>query len=135
MDENKIAHHVVDAAFQIHNALGPGLLESVYEVVLAHDLADRQLKVERQIKVPITYKGLKFDEGFRADLIIEKKVLVELKSVESILPVHAKQVLTYLRLKNLRLGLLINFGAPIIKNGVKRIVNRLPEEKSLPVLN
>jgi GxxExxY protein len=125
--ENEIAHETVDAAFRIHKALGPGLLESVYEVVLAKELERRGLKVIRQQPVAITYEGLTFDEAFRADLIAEEKVIIELKSVEQIAPVHPKQLLTYLRLMNKRLGLLINFGSPTIKEGISRIVNGLPE--------
>ena len=114
---------VVDAAFQLHKELGPGLLESVYEVVLAKMLAERGLRVERQSPVPIVFHGCRFEEGFRADLIVEGKLLIELKSVEFLQPVHGKQVLTYLRLLDLRMGLLINFGAATFKEGVKRIVN------------
>ncbi len=105
--------------------LGPGLLESVYEVVLAHELEKRGLKVERQKPVPIEFEGIRFDEGFRADLIVEECIVVELKSVEQLSPVHSKQLLTYLRLLDYRLGLLINFGAPVIKEGIRRVVNRL----------
>ncbi len=97
MTENEIATQVVDAAFKIHTNLGPGLLESVYEVILAHELQKRELRVVRQKPIPIIYEGVKFDEGFRADLIVEDKVLVELKSIETIIPVHKKQVLTHLR--------------------------------------
>ena len=125
--ENQIAQMVVDAAFHIHKELGPGLLESVYEVVLARDLEKRGLMVVRQKPVPIVYDGAKFDEGFRADIIVADKVLIELKSVEEIAAVHKKQLLTYLRLTNKRLGLLINFGSSMIKNGIFRIVNGLEE--------
>ena len=124
-DLNLISGTVVDAAYHIHSALGPGLLESVYEVILARELEKRGLQVERQKPVPIVFDGLRFDEGFRADLIVENCVVVELKSVEEIARVHAKQLLTYLRLLDFRLGRLINFGAPVIKNGIRRIVNRL----------
>jgi GxxExxY protein len=127
MTENEIAKEVVDAAFHIHTKLGPGLLESVYEVVLAAVLRKRGLRVERQVPVPIRFEDLTFDEGFRADLIVEEKVILELKSVEETAPVHKKQVLTYLRLADKRLGLLINFGAPLIKDGITRLVYRLPE--------
>lgn len=123
MSENEISKIIVDAAFKIHTRLGPGLLESVYEVVLAHELAKRGLRVVRKKPVPIVYDDLKFDEGFRADMIVEDKVVVELKSVETIARVHKKQVLTYLRLTNLKLGLLINFGDELIKDGVSRIAN------------
>ncbi len=124
-DLNSISGAIVDAAFHIHSTLGPGLLESVYEVVLAHELEKRGLKVERQKPVPIEFEGIRFDEGFRADLIVENCVVVELKSVEELSRVHAKQLLTYLRLLDYRLGLLLNFGAPVIKDGIRRIVNRL----------
>ena len=123
--ENQIAQMVVDAAFHIHKALGPGLLESVYEVTLARALEKRGLSVVRQKPVPIIYDGVKFDEGFRADMVVEDKLLIELKSVEEISAVHKKQLLTYLRLTNKRLGLLVNFGSSIIKNGIFRIVNGL----------
>jgi GxxExxY protein len=128
MEENEIAHAVVQAAFEIHRELGPGLLESVYEVLLAHALTKAGLTVERQKPIPILFRGLRFDEGFRADLIINGKVLIELKSVEALVNLHKKQVLTYLRLTGLRLGLLINFNTALIKDGIKRIANGLPEE-------
>jgi GxxExxY protein len=128
MTENEIAKIVVDAAFHIHTKLGPGLLESVYEVVLAAQLRKRGLRVERQVPIPIQFEELTFDEGFRADIIVEDKVILELKSVEQTVPVHRKQVLTYLRLADKRLGLLINFGAALLKDGVTRLVNGLAEE-------
>ena len=127
MNENEIAKIIVDAAFQIHKRLGPGLLETVYEVVLAHDLKRRGLKVKRQVPVAIIYDEIKFDEGFRADLIVEEKIIVELKSVEKVIPVHKKQLLTYLRLADKRLGLLINFGSELIRDGISRVVNSLKE--------
>ena len=125
MTENEIAKIVVDAAIKVHRALGPGLLESVYEIVLAHELAKRGLKAERQVPIPIEYDGLKFQEGFRADIVVEEKIIVELKSVENIQPVHKKQLLTYLRLADMRLGLLINFGSALLKDGISRVVNGL----------
>lgn len=125
MYENDIAQHIVSAAFNLHLNLGPGLLESVYETILAHELLGRGLSVERQKRIPITYEGLNFDEGFRADLIVNNRVIVELKSVEKIAPVHKKQLLTYLRLADCKLGLLINFGAPTMKEGISRVVNGL----------
>jgi len=127
MTENEIAREVVDAAFQIHTKLGPGLLESVYEIVLEHELKKRGLAVMRQVPVPIEYGSIRFEEGFRADVIVEDKVILELKSVESLVPVHKKQLLTYLRLTGKRLGLVINFGEALIKNGIVRLVNGLPE--------
>ncbi len=115
---------VVDCAYRLHVEAGPGLLETVYEVVLAKMLTERGLQVRRQVPVPIDLLGLRFDEGFRADLIIHDLVLVELKSVETLAPVHGKQVLTYLRLLKMPLGLLINFGTATFKEGCKRIVNQ-----------
>jgi GxxExxY protein len=125
MTENEIAKQVVDAAFKIHTTLGPGLLESVYEAVLAYELKQRGLHVVRPPAVPVIYEEVHLEEGFRADIIVEGKVIVELKSVEVIAPVHKKQVLTYLRLTNLKLGLLINFGEALIKDGISRVVNGL----------
>ena len=124
-DHNYLAKLIVDSAFHIHHRIGPGLLESVYESVMAHSLTQYGLLVERQHPIPIRYDDYCFDEGFRADLVINDCVLVELKSVEKIAPVHKKQLLTYLRLADMRLGLLINFGEYLIKNGIHRIVNRL----------
>ena len=125
MTENEIAKVIVDTAFHIHKKLGPGLLETVYEVVLAHGLKRRGLNIERQVPVSIVFEGLTFDEGFRADIIVEDKVIVELKSIEKVLPVHKKQLLTYLRLTDKRLGLLINFGSELIRDGISRVVNNL----------
>ena len=125
MTENEIAKIIVDAAYHVHKRLGPGLLESVYETVLAHVLKKRGLKVKRQVPVAIVYDAIKFDEGFRADLIVEEKVIVELKSVENVVPLHKKQLLTYLRLNDRKLGLLINFGSELIRDGISRIVNGL----------
>ena len=119
----EISAIVVDCSYKLHVEAGPGLLESVYEVVLAKMLEDRGLGVMRQVKVPIELMGLKFDEGFRADLIVDDSLLVELKSVENLLPVHSKQVLTYIRLLKMPLGLLINFGNATFKEGIRRIVN------------
>ena len=127
MNENEIAKIIVDAAFQVHKRLGPGLLESVYEIVLGYELKKRGLKVERQVPVAIAYDDIKFDEGFRTDLIVEEKVILELKSVEKVGLVHKKQLLTYLRLADKKLGLLINFGSELIRNGISRIVNGLKE--------
>ena len=125
MHENDIAREIVDAAFKVHTTLGPGLLESVYEAVLAHELRKRSLKVERQAPIPVVYEEVRLEEGFRADLVVQDKVLVELKSVEKVAPVHKKQVLTYLRLANMKLGLLINFGEVLIRDGITRVVNGL----------
>ena len=125
MTENEIAREIVDAAYKIHTTLDPGLLESVYETVLSAELRKRGLSVERQQAIPVVYEGERVDLGFRADLVVEKKVIVEIKSVEAVNPVHHKQLLTYLRLADKRLGLLINFNVALIKQGIKRIVNRL----------
>ena len=114
---------IVDTAFHLHQDLGPGLLESVYEVILARLLTDRDLQVQRQTPIPILFAGCHFDEGFRADLLVNDCVLIELKSIEHLQSLHTKQVLTYLRLLDLRLGLLINFGSPTFKDGIKRVVN------------
>lgn len=127
MTENTVAKIVVDASYQVHSALGPGLLESVYEVVLAHELRKRGSEVVRQAPISITYDGLKFDEGFRADLVVQDLVIVELKSVDGLNAVHAKQLLTQLRLTKKRLSLLINFGAAHLKDNIRRLVNGLSE--------
>jgi iron complex transport system substrate-binding protein len=119
----KIAKDVVDASMKIHMKLGPGVWEIVYEVVLAHELRRRGYEVERQRPVPIRYDDLIVEEGFKADLIVNNCLLVELKSLEKLAPVHSKQVLTYIRLLDFRLGLLINFGEALLKNGIKRIAN------------
>jgi len=127
MSENAIASSIVDVAYTIHTKWGPGLLETAYHDVLVYELRKRVLFVQSREPVLIQWDGLVFDRAFQADLVVEHKVVVELKSVEETHPVHVKQLLTYLRLLDLRLGLLINFGAPLIKDGVKRIVNQLPE--------
>lgn len=120
---DEISSIVVDCAYKLHVAAGPGLLETVYEATLAKMLQDRGLDVQRQVSIPIDLMGLRFDEGFRADLIVNKSFIIELKSVEKLAPVHSKQLLTYLRLYHSSLGLLINFGANTFKEGVKRIAN------------
>lgn len=122
-DIDEITGIIVDAAMKLHMQLGPGLLESVYEIVLARELERRGVRVERQKPVAFDYDGMHFDEGFRVDLLVEGIVVVELKSVEKLAPVHSKQVLTYLRLLNLPVGLLINFGGATLKEGLHRIVN------------
>jgi GxxExxY protein len=136
MTENEIVKQILDAAFVVHTKLGPGLLESVYEVVMAYELKKRGLNAERQKAMPILYDNIRFDEAFRSDIVVNGKVIAELKSVEALLPVHAKQVLTQLRLSGLKLGLLINFGEAHLKNGIKRIINgtldaEVPAEFSL----
>jgi len=127
MDEpiNWISGQVVDAAFKIHTRLGPGLLESVYETVLEHDLSKRRLNVVRQVPIALHYDDLIVRDAFRADLLVEDRLLIELKSVEMLKPVHSKQLLTYLKLTGKKLGLLINFGAPVLKDGIVRLVNGL----------
>jgi GxxExxY protein len=131
MNENETGSCILAAAIEVHRELGPGLLESVYESVLARELSDRGLSVERQVPVPIVFKGIRFDEGFRADLIVNGKVLLELKSVERVTQAHKKQVQTYLRLTGLKLGYLLNFGEAMLKDGLTRCVNRLEEDAPL----
>ena len=125
MTENEIARQIVDAAYKIHTTLGPGLFESVYEAVMAQELSKRGLQFKRQQPLPVVWENLHLEAGFRADLIVENKVIVEIKSVEAIAPVHRKQLLTYLRLSNKRLGILINFDVNLIKDGIARVVNGL----------
>lgn len=129
MTENEIAKHILDAAFVVHSKMGPGVFESVYEVLVAHELTKKGLSVERQKPISIIYDGIRFDEAFRSDLTVDGKVIAELKSVQALSPVHAKQVLTQLRLTGLKLGLLINFGEAHLKDGIKRIINGQLEEK------
>lgn len=121
-DENKIAEKVLDAAFLVHRELGPGLLESAYEICLCDLLKEQNLEFERQKIIPVTFRGRNLDAGFRADLIVEDCVLVELKSVEKLIPLYEAQVLTYLKLSNIKLGLLMNFNAKLLKDGLKRLV-------------
>ena len=127
MNENEIGTIIVHQAVQLHRELGPGLLETVYEVLLAHRLREAGLAVQRQVVVPVEFDGIRFDEGFRADLVVDGKVIVELKSVENVHPAHKKQVLTYLKLTGLKLGYLLNFGAPVMKQGIFRIINGVVE--------
>jgi GxxExxY protein len=125
MDENELSKIIVNTAFEIHSKLGPGLLESVYEEIMYFELLSKDLKVEKQKGIAVSWKEIKMDIGFRADLIVENKVVVELKSVAEVVPVHSKQVLTYLKLSGCKLGLLINFNEPLIKTGITKIVNNL----------
>jgi GxxExxY protein len=127
MTENAIATIIVDAALKIHKTLGPGLLESVYEAVLGFELKKRGLQVAQQRALPVYYEGVKLNVGYRVDLIVANKVIIEIKSVEALAPIHRKQLETYLRLMDLRLGLLINFNVELIKHGIQRVVNRLAE--------
>ena len=123
MTENEIGTTVVDSAIQLHRETGPGLLESVYETLLAYELATRGLAVQRQVLIPVIYKGIRFDEGFRADIIVENKVILELKSVDNTSKVHKKQVLTYLKLSEMKLGYLLNFGEERMVDGICRLLN------------
>ena len=125
MTENQIATAILDCAFNIHRKLGPGLFESVYEEVIAYELLKRKLEFVRQYGIPVVYESVKMEVGFRADIIVENKVIIELKSVEILLPVHKKQLLTYLKLTNIKLGLLINFNEALLKDGIVRIANNL----------
>lgn len=127
MTENEVAKIIVDVAFHIHRQLGPGLLESVYEAIMIIELRKRGLQVRNQVPVPVTWDDQLLELGFRADLLVEDCVMVELKSVENVIPVHKKQLLTHIRLAGLRLGLLINFNVELIKDGITRIVNGLPD--------
>ncbi len=125
MKENDLSAIIVDCCFRIHNRLGPGLLESVYEEVLCYELIEAGLNFTRQSRIPVYYNELILELGFRADVIVEDKVIIEIKSVENIAPVHKKQLLTYLKLTGLKLGLLVNFNEALIKDGICRIVNNL----------
>ncbi len=125
MTENKLSKIIVDKCYQIHKELGPGLLESVYEETLFYELTNENLNCVRQKGIPLVYKNIKMDLGFRADIIVEDKVIIEIKSTESLAPVHFKQLLTYLRISGLKLGLLVNFNEALIKDGLKRVVNNL----------
>ena len=127
MTENEIGKCVVDVAVKLHREMGPGLLETVYEIILAHQLRGQGFQVERQVSIPIEYQGLRFDEGFRADIVVEKKVIIELKCVEKLNNAHKKQLLTYLRLTGMHLGYLLNFSGSLMKNGITRTVNGLVE--------
>ena len=125
MSENELSKIIVDCAFKIHSNLGPGLLESVYEELLCHELKKRGVSYRRQQGIPVVYEGVKMELGFRADIIVERKLIIEIKSIEAIAPVHPKQLLTYLKLTDIKLRLLINFNVSLIKDGIQRIVNNL----------
>lgn len=127
MSENEIATSIVDAALKIHRKLGQGLLESVYQATLSFELQKRGLRVAQQVGLPVQYEGVKLDLGYRVDSIVEDKVIIEIKSVEALVPVHKKQLATYLRLTNLHLGLLLNFNVELMKHGIQRVVNGLAE--------
>jgi hypothetical protein len=125
MTENELSKIIVDVSYKIHQRLGPGLLESVYEAILFHELSKKGLKIERQKPIPVIWDGIYLDIGFRSDLIVENKVIIEIKSVEQISNVHLKQLLTYIKITDLKLGLLINFNEALFKNGIKRVANGL----------
>lgn len=120
---NELTHIVIGAAMDVHRELGPGLLESVYEACLIHELRLRNIKCESQINIPIIYKGQEIDKDFRIDVLVEDKIIIELKSVEKLLHIHEVQLVTYLKLSNKKLGLLINFNVPVLKDGIKRRIN------------
>jgi GxxExxY protein len=125
MTENEIGTLVVDVAVNLHRDTGPGLMEAVYEIIMATELARRGLHVQRQVRVPIVYRDFVFPKAFRADLVVEQKVIIEVKSVQVVLPQHLKQVQTYLKLTGLKLGYLLNFGSPLMRDGITRCVNGL----------
>ena len=125
MTENEISKIIVDLSYKIHTELGPGLFESVYEEILYYELIEEGLDVKRQTSIPVYWQELKMEIGFKSDLIVEDKVIIEIKSVESLAPVHFKQLLTYLKITKLKLGLLINFNENLLKDGIKRVVNNL----------
>jgi GxxExxY protein len=129
MTENQIGNTVVGATIEVHKQLGPGLLETTYELALMYELTDRGLTVKRQVPIPIQYRGVQLEEGFRADIIVADKVMLELKSLESLNDIHKKQLLTYLKLTGIKLGYLMNFGESLMKKGITRIVNGLDENK------
>ena len=125
MDENQLSYKIIGIALELHKSLGPGLLESVYETALAHDLAESGLEVKRQAALPFVYKDIRMEAGFRIDILVNEKVVLEIKSIDALAPVHFAQTLTYLKLSNLKLALLINFNVKSLKEGIHRIVNRL----------
>ena len=125
MDENELSYKIIGVALELHRSLGPGLLESVYETALAHDLVESGLDVKRQIALPFVYKDIKMEAGFRMDILVNDKVVLEIKSIDALAPVHFAQTLTYLKLSNLKLALLINFNVKSLKEGIHRIVNQL----------
>ncbi len=128
MHENEIAEGAVEAAFKVHRWFGPGLLESAYEVCLVHELVDMGFTVETQVALPVVYRGVTLDAGYRLDIWLNRKVIIEVKAVEELHPVHTAQMITYLKLTENRLGLLINFRSALLKDGIRRIVNNLTEE-------
>jgi len=131
MDFNKLSGEIVDASIQVHKALGPGLLESTYERCLYQELVLREINVQRQVVCPIDYRGLKLDEGYRLDLLVDRSIVVELKAVEALSDVHSAQLLTYLKLTGMELGLLINFNVTLLKNGIRRLTTAKPNKPSV----
>ena len=129
-----LTEQVIGACIEVHRTLGPGLLESAYEECLCHELSLRKIRFERQVPLPVQYKAVKLDCGYRMDLVIEKRIVIELKTVESLLPIHEAQLLTYLKLSGIKCGLLVNFHVPLLKSGLKRIVNELPDLSAPPRL-
>jgi GxxExxY protein len=128
--ENKITHEIMDCFLKVHKAMGPGLLESIYEECLCYELQKRNMSFSRQISLPILYDGISLKNSLRLDLVVENKVVLELKSIEKILPIHEAQILSYLKLSKLPIGFLVNFNVPLIKNGVKRFVNNFGENSA-----
>ena len=128
MDLNQLSSRIIGAAIEVHKTLGPGLLESTYEECLCHELVLKGLKYDRQVNLPVHYKDKKLDCGYRVDVIVERSVILELKAVDAILPIHKAQLLTYLKLSNIQLGLLLNFNIPLMRDGVHRIVNELKQD-------
>ena len=127
MDIEQVAREIVDSAVKVHRALGPGLLESAYQQCLAHELRKRELQVVCEVTLPVNYDGLEIDAGYRIDMLVEGSVIIENKAVDELLPIHQAQLLTYLKLHNCRLGFLLNWNVPLMKRGIKRMVNNLPE--------
>ncbi|WP_149239685.1 GxxExxY protein [Dyadobacter sp. 32] len=125
MDENELSYEIIGIALELHRNIGPGLLESAYENALAYDLVEAGFEVQTQVVMPFEYKEVKMGVGYRIDMIVENKIIIEVKAVADIAPVHSAQLLTYLRLSNLKLGLLINFNAKLLKDGIHRVVNKL----------
>ncbi|MFO7703465.1 GxxExxY protein [Psychroflexus maritimus] len=123
MTENQISSEIIGAAIEVHKQLGPGLLESAYETCLAFELRKKGFKVERQLALPLIYKDVKLDAGYRIDLLVNDKVIIEVKSLDALAPIHTAQILTYLKLKDIKLGLLINFNSVVVKDGIKRVIN------------
>ncbi len=127
MEINELTEAVIASAIEVHRHLGPGLLESTYEQCLCHELSLRNLHFERQVALPVTYKGIKLDCGYRADILVDEKLVLEIKATDSITPLHQAQILTYLKMMDMRVGLILNFNVPVLKDGIKRMVNRLKE--------